>query len=419
MNKFIGYLLIYLSCYFNLPSLAAYIIRISIQRKFFFPKKIKNKKIVIVLDRTIGHRDVEIIQESSNKAPKFLFLQRSITKLIFLYFCKHKFFLFNYLKPSVNENDYFNQNKNYRKKHEQFWADIIFYLKKYYKNKTLNLITFNYTYFAEVALYVGCNINNVPVKLWHKEGIKTNLEAQLEGKKWGAKYQHVFKYFHSISTYNELVKKMFIKIDKSNANKITVNGCPRIKDYIIKKKYHRKIKTLLLLSFDNKRGIPAFKKNKNLNWQLSYNKALIILNELSKNKKLKIMIKSKINFKDQSNIKINKKIKIFSFGTAKKFINQADIIIGQNSSSTIEALVNGKYVMIPFFEKKISQKKYLYNFNDKIIYNSEKKMQDKILSLVNKKVSFPLNNDMHQKTIRYYLGNSKNIIKNYLDFLDS
>ena len=419
MLKFIGYFLIYLSCHFNLPSLAAYIVRVSIQRKIFFPKKIKSKKITIVLSRSIGLRDIEIIQESSNKAPEFLFLERSITKLIFLYFCKNNFSLFNYLKPSVYEKDYFNQNKNYKKKHEQFWTDIIFNLKKYYNNKTLNLITFNYTYYAEVALYGGCNINNVPVKLWHKEGIKTNLEAQLEAKKRGLQYQHVFKYFHSISTYNMTVKKMFIKIDRSNANKITVNGCPRIKDYIIKKKYHRKIKTLLLLSFNNKRGIPAFKKNKDLNWQLSYNKVLNILNELSNIKDLKIMIKNKLNFKDQSNIKINKKIKIFSSGTAKEFINKADIIIGQNSSATIEALVNGKFVMVPFLEKKNSQKKYLYNFNRKIIYNSERKIKDKILSLINKKVSFPLNNVMHQKTIRYYLGDSKNIIKNYLNFLNN
>ena len=112
-------------------------------------------------------------------------------------------------------------------------------------------------------------------------------------------------------------------------------------------------------------------------------------------------------------------IKIFSSGTAKEFINKADIIIGQNSSATIEALVNGKYVIVPFLEKKNSQKKYLYNFNRKIIYNSERKIKDKILSLINKKVSFPLNNVMHQKTIGYYLGDSKNIIKNYLNFLNN
>ena len=28
-----------------------------------------------------------------------------------------------------------------------------------------------------------------------------------------------------------------------------------------------------------------------------------------------------------------------------------DIIIGHNSGSTIESIANGKYVMVPFFEK--------------------------------------------------------------------
>jgi len=417
--EFIGHFLIYLSCHFKLPSLCAFLIRISLLKNKIFKSEIKSKKIIIVLDREIGHRDVEIIQESSNKAPEFLFLRRSITKIILFYFCDKKRIFFNYRKPPLKEKDYFNQNKNDRKKHEQFWADVIFNLKSHFNNKIINFFTFNYTYFAETALYAGCKNNNVPVKLWHKEGIKTDLEADHEAKTRGVKFRHVFKYFYSISVYNEVVKKMFIKIDKSNNKKTTVIGCPRIKDYVIKNKYHRKIKTLLFLSFDSKRGIPRYKKNKNLNWQLSHNKVIKILNELSNNKNLNIIIKRKSNFKDQTHDQINKNIKIFSTGTAKKFINQADIIIGQNSTSTIEALVNGKYVMVPFFEKKSKLRKYLYNFNKELIYTSEKKMKKRILGLVEKKVSFPLNNDKHQKTIRYYLGNSNNTTEKYLNFLNS
>ena len=90
--EFVGHFLIYLSCYFNLPSLCAYIIRISIRKKKFLPKRIRSKKVVIVLDREIGHRDMEIIQESSNKNSEFLFFRRSITKLILSYFCKKKIF---------------------------------------------------------------------------------------------------------------------------------------------------------------------------------------------------------------------------------------------------------------------------------------------------------------------------------------
>ena len=417
--EFVGHFLIYLSCYFNLPSLCAYIIRISIRKKKFLPKKIKSKKVVIVLDREIGHRDMEIIRESSNKTSEFLFFRRSITKVILSYFCKKKKFFFNYSKPSIYEEDYFNQNKNYRKKHEQFWTDIILNLKRHYNNKTLNFITFNYTYYAEIALYVGCKKNNVPVKLWHKEGIKTAAEAEIEAKTRGVKFKQVFKYFTIISVYNKLIKKMFIKIDKSNKNKIIVSGCPRIEDYMIKKKYSRKIKTLLFLSFGTKRGIPSIRKNLNLNWNSTYNKVIKILNELSNKEDLKIILKTKSNSINQIPKNINKKINVFTTGTAQKYINQADIIIGHNSASTIEALINGKFVMVPFFEKKLTQKKYLYNFHKELVYTSEKNMKKSILNLVNKKVSFPLNNKKHQKTIQYYLGNSKNTKQKHINFLNS
>ena len=51
------------------------------------------------------------------------------------------------------------------------------------------------------------------------------------------------------------MKKALIAIDKSNSKKITVNGCPRIYDYINKKKYNKKIKDILFLSFHLKGGI--------------------------------------------------------------------------------------------------------------------------------------------------------------------
>ena len=418
--EYLGHFFIFFSCYFKLSSLCAYLIRISILKNKIFKNELRGKKIIIVIDRLVGHREVEIIRKSTNKAPEFLFLRRSITKLIFFYFCNKKKIFFDYRRPinyKEGKEDYFNQNKTDRKEYEQFWTDIIFNLKKYYSNKILNFVTFNYTYFAEVGLYTGCKRNNVPVKLWYKEGIKTALEAEHTVKE--SPFNHILKFFYKISVYNKLVKKMFIKMDKSNSKKVSINGCPRLYDYIIKKRYQKRIKNILFLSFDSKRGIPQYKKNKNLNWNFSYNKVIKILNELSNNNNLNIIIKRKNKSTYRTLHQIDKRIKIFESGTAEQFINQADIIIGHNSASTIEALVNGKYVMVPFFEKKLILKKYLYNFNKEIVYTSEKNMKNNILNLVNKKVSFPLNNKKHQKTIEYYLGNSKNITKKYLNFLNS
>ncbi len=415
--EFIFYFLIYFSCYFNIPNLCSLLIRLSLLKKRGFKNKLRKKKLIIVLNRSIGNREVEIIRKSANKKFDFLYFRRSITKTILARFLKKKKLFFNYSKPNLKKEDYFNQNKNDQKQHEKFWSDVIFDLKNHFNDKIINFVTFNYSYYAEAALYAGCNRNNIPVKLWYKEGIKTDLEAQQDAIV--SKYNHMFKYFSNISVYNKLVKKMLITMDKSNSKKITINGCPRIYDYINDKKYYKKIKNILFLSFDSKRGIPKYKKNKDLTWNLTYDRVIHVLNELSNNKNLEIIIKRKNNSTYKSPTKINKRIKIFEKGTAEKFINRADIIIGHNSASTIEALINGKYVMIPFFEKKSSLKKYLYNFNKEIVFTKPSKLKKSILKLVNKRVYFPLSNKHHNKTIQYYLGSPKNITENYIKFLNS
>ncbi len=178
------------------------------------------------------------------------------------------------------------------------------------------------------------------------------------------------------------------------------------------------MKNLLFLSFNPLQGFPQFEKYKKLNWKRTYNKVIKILNELANHEDLNITIKRK-NFNAYfTNFKVDKRIKIVVGGTAKESINQADIIIGLNSGSTIEALVNGKYIMIPFFEKDKKLKKYLYKFDKSIIYNSENKMKRDILNLINKKVCFPLNNKRYDKTIKYYYGNSKNVIQKNANFLN-
>ena len=112
-------------------------------------------------------------------------------------------------------------------------------------------------------------------------------------------------------------------------------------------------------------------------------------------------------------------IKVFEGGTAEKYINKSDIIIGHNSGSTIEALANGKHVMVPFFEKSIKQKKFLYKFNQDIVYSSEHKLKKRIFQLVGKKNIFPLESRKNKKNVEYFLGSSKNVINKCGRFLNS
>ena len=175
LYKLILHFLVYISCYFNFPGFCDFIIKISLFKNKFLKKKIKSKKIFIVLYREIGIRDLEIVHDSSNSNFEFLFLKRSITKIILYYFCNRKKSFIDYLNNPVNMEDYFTQNINNKKRHEEFWTNIILYLKKYFNNKNLNLITFNYSYYAEAALYAGCKKIMYQLKCGIKKLFKQTL----------------------------------------------------------------------------------------------------------------------------------------------------------------------------------------------------------------------------------------------------
>ena len=408
---------IYLSCVSNSPRLCAYLIKVSLQT----PKKLKksnynNNKVTIILYRAIGMRDIEIISNLSNKVPKFLVMDRNLTKLILYNFLKGRKIFFNYWTAPVSEEKYFNQDEAFKKKHNSFWTQVIFYLKKHYNGKSLNFITFSWRYFAETALYEGCKNNNVAVKLWCKESLQADVVVDYDIKH--DEFKDMLKYFKKIAVYNDLTKKKFIGMDKTTSRKIILGGCPRMLDFVSNKKEKKIVKNILFLSFPSTSWPPSFKENRLLNWHLSYNKVIKILNEFAKNKELSIVIKRKNKFTYKTHLKIDKRIKIYEDGHANEFVNNADIIITQNSSATIDSLINGKIVMVPFFENK-NMKKFLYNFNKDIIYTSEEKMKKSIRNLINKKISFPYNNRNHKKTIEYYYGKSDRIVDKYISFLNS
>ena len=414
---FIVDLLIYMSCHLNSPKLCAYFLRVSLLK----PKSLRkdqnsNNKVIILLYRSIGIRDLEIISKLSNKIPEILILRRRVIKIILNYFFYKKKKYFNFFRFKPTKKEFFNQNINDKEKHEAFWTEILLNLKTHFDKKNINFITFAYYYYVEGGLYAGCNKTNIPVKLWNKECFMSDADVKSRIK--SNEYKDHFKFFYKISTYNEFMKKMLVEMNQSNKKKITVNGCPRIFDFIKKKRVQKKINNLLFLAFNPKQGFPKNSKNKNLNWNLTYEKIIKILNELAKNESLNISIKRKNINAYNPNLKIDSRIKIFEGGTAEKYINKADIIIGHNSGSTIESLINGKFVMVPFFEKKTNFKKYLYRFDKSIIYTSEDKMKKDILTLINKKFTFPIRNKKYQKTIQYYYGKSKRIKENYVNFLN-
>ena len=413
--------LILITCFFNLSKPCAYLIKLSLFQPKSFRRKSNSKKIAIVLDRVTGggRRDIEIVHKFSKNLPKILFLRRSIIKIIFYYFANKLILISKLIDISGlnNKTKYFDLSFNRRKKLDKFWMGVIFNLKKSFKDNEIMILGFAYYYNTEFPLFVACKNNQVKVKLWNKECFMSDPSVKHRTKI--NEYRKIFQFFDKISVYNYFMKKMLINMDKKNKNKIYVNGCPRLLDFINKPKKEKKIKNILFLTFNSTTGIPPIKKNLLLNWNASHNKVIKILNEISENKKFNIVVKRKNQNSYNTKIQINKNIRVFEGGTAEKYINKADIIIGHNSGSTIEAIANGKYVMIPFFEKITKQKKFLYKFSQDIVYSSEHNFKKRIIQLAEKKNIYPLKNRNNKKIVKYYLGSSKDIINKCERFLNS
>ena len=213
--SFIIQLLIYFSLYFNSPKLCAYLIKFSLLKNNNLRRKnVSKDKIVILLYRSIGIRDIEIVSKLSNNIPEILILQRRMVRLILVYFLykKNIFFTLKNKKPTEKEYFNFNQNEIEKEKYEKFWTEIIFYLKTLYK-KELNFVSFAYYYYIEQGLYAGCKNNKLPVKLWNKECFISEPDIKYTMKI--NKYKDVFKFFQKISTYNSSMKKMLTGMNYS------------------------------------------------------------------------------------------------------------------------------------------------------------------------------------------------------------
>ena len=142
---FILHFFIYFSCYFNLPKFCAYLVKISFYKPKLFRNKSNNKKIFVVLNRAIGgFRDIELVHKSSNQNFEFIFMRRSVAKIVFTCFSNKKKLFLNYARPQPLKDDYLNQKLDDKKKHQEFWTKVIFNLKYYYRERELNFITFAY-----------------------------------------------------------------------------------------------------------------------------------------------------------------------------------------------------------------------------------------------------------------------------------
>lgn len=422
LRKKIFLILIKIGCKFNLPFLTSIVLFFS----FINPKKIfisrKFKKTYIVFFKSGGISDLEATFERTASKNRIYYFHREYFKTI-----NSQFLDKNYSIKEFSNHFFLYKNQNY-----------IFFLKKVLDWLKIFLgeiafLSFNFAYSEEFYLREVCKIKKINYLIMYKESIRTEGNVNYTFKKFYKNTLNVNNNIKKISVYNDDMKKYLYQNKIFRKNQIFITGMPR--SSYLSKNNNKKNNLITFFLISDKAGFPLFQKIKNkyldnFNWD-KLNKVIVecLIKVANRNKNINIIIKGKSGNKFKPNITkmINKlirkklkydNIKIVLGGSGHKFVSESSIVIGFNSTTIFEALINQTNVIVPYFKiyKKLTLKKFILKYPKNICVDDNKKLQSKILSCIDGNKKFELNK--YKFFIKKYLGDVENAPRNMRKFLE-
>ena len=374
-------------------------------KNFNYKKKLK-KKTIFILYKSRGVDDIIETFKDKKINYKIFILSRIFFKDIYYFFLKKKPSIVKFRKKNFNN---IINNSAYKKYIEK----INYYFGSKYSN--IIFITFNFTYVESLGPSIFKDENKIRYYCLLKENNYSPIlkKIRLENYK---KIFNNFNFYHKMTVYNEDIKKNFVAKKLIDKKKIYSIGLPRIKK--IKKKLNTK-KTILYFTIHPKGGIGTTNPKKNWN-NLIEKIENFLISYMEKNPNVNLIIKSKVGNYNKRLDDISKKIsniEYFHTGDAQDYLPKSDVVIGFNSTSIYESMYSNKRVLIPMFNLKNKDKKYLFEYPNDLICKNIKTFKQKLDYALNS--SF-INREKtsHKKIVNKYLGDPKKAKQNLFKILN-
>ena len=369
----------------------------------------KFKKSAIVLCKNFGIEDIQYGLKSYHQRTNFYSTKRLLFKFLFYKYINKKY-IKNYSHYEYQK--FLSTNFNDVKSFKAHLNLILFWLKKDFNLKTI--FTFNIMNFHEREFLEVCQKNNINLAVSHKECLKSPSTYKIYGDCYINDLDiKNYKNLH-IGVYNKMEKEQMIR-SNIPPELITIVGCPRVRynldNYKIKK--NSKIsskKNILVLEIYHQAGLPYLDKKwnspaKKIDWEKTYYDALNILYQLKikfPNIDLRFRSKGKKFTNKIFNLyQSNQEYFHFSKSTIVNDFKWADIVIGLNSSSVIEAVAFQKKTIVPSWHENLSFNElnnngYLFELGDSVIWSkSTIEFKELIRNIILEKFDYPQirNND--------------------------
>jgi len=416
----INQIFLIISCKINSPYLSAISWNISLFL-LNFRNKNNSKKKILVLYKSFGTDDIELLKKNKKNDFNFFYFPRKNIKIIFNNF-------FDKIKHDLNDDKYYSQDQLINETKTQYRN----FLKKTVeifnsKNNFLSIISFNYRYTSEKELHSACKILNIKFIVCQKESLHFNDDSEITKLYIDTNSKNGEFKGNYLTVYTQKFKEVLVSASISKSNNIFVVGMPRADFYFSDIKIEKKHILYLM---------PSWKPPQILEKEFSFDQKKysesvtnVVFDFAAKNPNEIIVIKLKMSTGEDNfleNTIKKKKLKniiLKKGGTSQNLIKDAKAVIGFQSSGLIEALIVKKPIIIPYFNVSASQKfKECTLRLDEIAhyaYNPDS-MLEYLDNVCNDRISFPENQIEKVKNIvNHYIGNNDGKSSDkLLDFLN-
>ena len=404
LANFVNEIFLVMSCKINSPYLTSVSWNISLFLINF--KNVSNsKKKILVLYKSFGSDDIELIKKNKKNEFNFFYFPRNNIKIVF-----NKFF--SKIKHDLTDDKYFSNDEivnSTKIEYRNFLKKTLKIFNK--KNNFLSIISFNFRYRQDKELHLACKLLNIKFIVCQKESLDYNDQSVITDSYIDTNSKNGRYNGDSITVYTEGFKNVLVKASIFDSNKIYVVGMPRADYYYKKLDISRKHILYLLPNWKPRK----FSKEEFNVKNYSNSITKLLLEFAKKNCSEKIIIKTKM-YNDEQIIlsKIIDKNKLEnvilkSDGNAAELIKDSKLIIGFQSTALIEALILRKPIIVPYFNISTSDKlkKCILKLEDLAYYAyDENSMTNYLNKLCSNQLDFPnAENEKINNIIDRYIGN--------------
>jgi hypothetical protein len=333
---------------FRMPLLCAIGWRLGLRKKDTIKQRKWTRRKFLVLAKSGGVDDIEAAYDRQDPDYAVLLMPRRLVKIIFNHYLDSE---------TLSDLKYLNDDETIESKKLEYRAFLEKVVKRFRLLFGLDAMAqFNILYYAERELAAACTNVNVAFVTVYKE----NLRSKEAWNEVTGSFQGTIDTYRGwkIAVYNADAKQMLIESGIAKPWQITVTGCPRMDfSHSYRNNHRERSKNPVFLYYmitpiAGLTGSISKEEMKRLNWNKMIDKVnATIVKFASEHPEVRMIAKGKTGYStrqiDRFGGDLPSNFEVIKDGAGHKLLEQADVVIGFNSTAVLEAVAAGIPTIVP------------------------------------------------------------------------